>query len=204
MKFICKLAAVLCLLGLLLSGAALMNDKSALSNNLIRLHVIANSDSQEDQMVKLKVRDAVLEEIRGITEIAADRNEAYSLLTERLPGLQETANRVLQAQGSTAMATVELGEEAYPTRQYDTFSLPAGVYDSLRITIGDGEGQNWWCVVFPGLCLPTASDEVADTAVSAGFSEDLGNTLTTQDGYQVRFFLLDCIGWVENFFFNLS
>lgn len=204
MKFICKLAAVLCLLGLLLSGAALMNDKSALSNNLIRLHVIANSDSQEDQMVKLKVRDAVLEEIRGITEIAADRNEAYSLLTERLPGLQETANRVLQAQGSTATATVELGEEAYPTRQYDTFSLPAGVYDSLRITIGDGEGQNWWCVVFPGLCLPTASDEVADTAVSAGFSEDLGNTLTTQDGYQVRFFLLDCIGWVENFFFNLS
>lgn len=181
-----------------------MNDKSALSNNLIRLHVIANSDSQEDQMVKLKVRDAVLEEIRGITEIAADRNEAYSLLTERLPGLQETANRVLQAQGSTATATVELGEEAYPTRQYDTFSLPAGVYDSLRITIGDGEGQNWWCVVFPGLCLPTASEEVADTAVSAGFSEDLGNTLTTQDGYQVRFFLLDCIGWVENFFFNLS
>ncbi len=204
MKIICKLAAVLCLLGLLLSGAALMNDKSALSNNLIRLHVIANSDSQEDQMVKLKVRDAVLEEIRGITEIAADRNEAYSLLTERLPGLQETANRVLQAQGSTATATVELGEEAYPTRQYDTFSLPAGVYDSLRITIGDGEGQNWWCVVFPGLCLPAASDEVADTAVSAGFSEDLGNTLTTQDGYQVRFFLLDCIGWVENFFFNLS
>ena len=109
---------------------------------------------------------------------------------------------MLQQVGSPQSANVTLKKETFGTRVYDTFSLPAGVYDSLRIVIGAGEGRNWWCVVFPGLCVPAASEGVEDVAVSAGFSEELGKTLTGEEPYEIRFLLLDWLGRVENFFFD--
>ena len=114
--------------------------------------------------------------------------------------LEQAANAVFQAEGFSDRAVVTLTREEFPTREYDTFSLPAGVYDSLRVTIGSGEGRNWWCVVFPSLCVPAASDGTADMAVGAGFSDSLTGAITEEPEYEVRFFLLDCIGYLENLF----
>ena len=107
---------------------------------------------------------------------------------------------MLDAEGVKDRANVTLTAEEFPTRIYDTFTLPAGIYDSLRITIGSGEGHNWWCVVFPSLCVPAATEGVADTAASAGFSDGLSGAITGQSGYDVRLFLLDCLGKLENLF----
>jgi len=87
-------------------------------------------------------------------------------------------------------------------RNYDTFRLPAGVYESLRIVIGEGEGKNWWCVVFPELCLPATAEGFESVAVGSGFSEALSGALTGETQYEIRFFLLDCFGRLENFFFH--
>ena len=175
-------------------------DRQELDDAVIRLHVVADSDSEADQAVKLKVRDAVLTAMEENLTGAENKVQAQEVLHGCLPEIEAAANQVLKAEGVTDRATVTLMEEAFPTRQYDTFSLPAGVYDSLRVTIGSGEGKNWWCVVFPGLCVPTAVEEVEDVAVSAGFSLSLSGSITGEPQYQVRFFVLDWLGRVENFF----
>lgn len=178
----------------------LLADRAALRNELIRLHVVAASDSEEDQTIKLRVRDAVVESLQQGMADVQDTDQALAYLEENLPKIEALANETLQKLGCTDTASVSLMEEAFPTRDYDTFSLPAGVYEALRIVIGDGEGHNWWCVVFPKLCLTATSAEAQDTAVSAGFSDGLSNTLTGEEGYEFRFFLLECLGKIENFF----
>ena len=119
-----------------------------------------------------------------------------------MPQIEAAANAVLQELGSEDCAVVSFMEEAFPVRDYDTFSLPSGVYNSLRITIGDGNGKNWWCVVFPSLCFQASSTGVEDVAAGAGFSDELSNSVTRQDGYQIRFYFLDMLGKIENFFFG--
>ena len=137
--------------------------------------------------------------VHAIKEGASSKEEALTRLREQLPALEEAANAVLSKEGKEYHAAVTLDEEAFPTRFYDTFTLPAGIYDSLRVTIGSGQGKNWWCVVFPDLCMPAASAEVEDTAVAAGFSDTLSKTLTRQEGYEIRFLVLDCFGKLQNF-----
>lgn len=198
-KFFKKLLVVV-LVAVAFFAGTLIRDKKTLKDDIIRLHVVADSDSEADQAVKLQVRDAILAEMEQILATAEDKKDAFVLIAQSLDDLQETANEVLIALGVEDTAVVTLDEEAFPTRVYDTFSLPAGVYDSLRVTIGSGEGKNWWCVVFPKLCVPAATEEVEDVAAGAGFSDGLSASLTGQDGYQVRFFFLDCLGKLENFF----
>ena len=180
---------------------SLYQDRKTLNDQIIRLHVVADTDEPIAQDIKLKVRDEVLRLVDTIKSGAASKEEALNMLQEQLPALQDAANEVLQREGECCDAVVTLQKEAFPTREYDTFSLPAGVYDSLRITIGEGMGKNWWCVVFPDLCTPAASADVEDTAVEAGFSNSLGNTLTREDGYEFRFLVLDCLGKLQNFFY---
>ena len=177
-------------------------DKKQLSDEILRLHVVANSDSTEDQTVKLQVRDAVLGEVEKLTAGAACKEEAQRLLSGELEKLEQAANAVLEANGFMDRAKVTLAKEAFPVREYDTFSLPAGVYDSLRVTIGEAQGRNWWCVVFPSLCIPAASEGVEDTAAGAGFSDSLSGAITGEPQYEVRFFLLDVWGRLENFFWK--
>lgn len=174
-------------------------DKQTLNEQIIRLHVVADTDDPADQELKLQVRDEILRLVHAIKEGASSKEEALTRLREQLPALEEAANAVLSKEGKEYHAAVTLDEEAFPTRFYDTFSLPAGIYDSLRVTIGSGQGKNWWCVVFPDLCMPAASAEVEDTAVAAGFSDTLSKTLTRQEGYEIRFLVLDCFGKLENF-----
>ena len=202
MKKIVKFVCFLLLLAVAFWLGSVASDKAVLTDSVIRLHVVADSDSAEDQAVKLKVRDALIEKLDGNLEDFQDMETARMWLEQQLPVLEKTANDVLKRCGSDCTAEITLGEEAFPTREYDTFTLPAGVYESLRVTIGSGEGQNWWCVVFPNLCISATTDGFEDTAVSAGFSDRLTGTLSGQQQYRVRFFILDCFGWVENWFHN--
>lgn len=172
----------------------LMTDKAQLRQELIRFHVVANSDSGEDQAVKLKVRDAVLESIREDLASVGDVEQAKAYLQENLGKIAAIANQTLEKAGVSQQVQVSLCPEAFGTRQYDTFSLPSGIYESLRIIIGEGLGQNWWCVSFPSLCLPATTDGFREQAVSSGFSPAMTNTLTRKGPYRIRFFLLDALG----------
>lgn len=173
-------------------------DLRTLEDSLIRLHVVGASDSEEDQRVKLLVRDAVVEYLQPVLEGSADRDQAMEKLGWELNHVEELANAVLREQGFQERVTVTLEPEAFPRRDYDTFALPSGVYQSLRIRIGDAEGKNWWCVVFPSLCLSATSEDLRDTAASAGFSNTLTDTVTGE--YELRFFLLEVLGRLQNFF----
>jgi stage II sporulation protein R len=181
---------------------ALLADKEMLHDELIRLHVVAASDSAEDQAIKLKVRDAVIASLQQAMSDATDVNQAKEYIQDHLPQIEAAANAVLKELGSKDLATVSFMEEAFPVREYDTFSLPSGVYESLRITIGEGQGKNWWCVVFPSLCFQASSSDVEHVAAGAGFSDGLSNAVTQQQGYRVRFYFLDMLGRLENFFFG--
>jgi stage II sporulation protein R len=195
-----KILVFTILLGMFVYMSSLASDKKQLSNDILRLHVVGASNSQADQAVKLQVRDAVLTAVEDVTSGADNKEDAEKLLSENLQILEQAANDVLVEQGFSQRATVSLKKEEFPTREYDTFSLPAGVYDSLRITIGEGQGRNWWCVVFPSLCIPAASEETADVAAGAGFSDSLSGAITGERQNQVRFFLLDVWGRLENLF----
>lgn len=201
MKKIAKYILLILLLTAFFWCGALFADKQSLQDNLIRLHVVANSDSEEDQRRKLQVRDAVTAYLQPAMAELTDQEQAKAYLKCRLDDIETVANQVLQKAGTEDRAVVSLSLEAFDTRSYDTFTLPAGVYESLRIQIGSGEGHNWWCVVFPSLCLPATADGFQDTAVSSGFDDTLVNTLSGEDGYEIRFFILDCIGRVENFLY---
>ena len=197
MKKLLKRVFACFLLVCLVYTIALVGDRQKLRSELIRLHVVAASDSEEDQAIKLQVRDAVLESLQDGIENATDIEAAKAYIGSQLPKLESVANRVLAAAGCGDVATVSLQVEEFAARVYDTFSLPAGLYDSLRITIGEGEGRNWWCVTFPSLCIPATTEGFEAVAAGAGFSDELTGSLTGE--YEVRFYLLDLLGQLENF-----
>ncbi len=200
MKKLIKCIGISALLLILFGVGMLVADRMKLRNDVVRLHVIANSDEEEDQRIKLCVRDAIIAYIEKDVAQLEDAKQAKVYLQGRLTQLEEVANNALVSIGSADRAKVYLTSEKFGVREYDTFSLPSGVYESLRIEIGQGQGKNWWCVVFPALCLPVSQDGFKDVAASAGFNLGLINTLTETDGYEVRFFFLDCLGKIENFF----
>ena len=204
MKKVILLAVICTSLIVVFLSVSLISDRSCLNHGLIRMHVVANSDTEEDQQLKLQVRDHILSYLEN--KIDADCNvvDAKVFLIDHLSKLEQEVNTFLQAQGSNHNATVSLRKEVFDIRKYETFTLPSGVYESLRIEIGQGPGRNWWCVAFPRLCLPTSDKAFEDTAVSAGFSQGLVPTLQQKEGYEIRFLILDILGRIENFFFQIT
>ena len=176
------LLAALC--AVLLSGVWAVSRQDSLAERMVRLHVIAASDSAADQTAKLAVRDAVLERLAPALETAADAAEARENLTAALPSLEALAEEV-----AAVPARAALSREVYPTRRYGSFGLPAGEYVSLRIVLGEGEGHNWWCVVYPPLC---AAGEIRPVGALEG--DDV--RLLTEDGpgYEIRFRVLEWWG----------
>ena len=135
-----------------------------LASQVIRLHVLANSDSEEDQALKLEVRDRVLETTSALLAGETDPQAAAVLLDQHLDDIAQTAAQEISAQGHDDRVEVRLEQTWFPTRQYRGISLPAGNYLALRVLIGAAEGQNWWCVVFPNLCLPAVSERALETS----------------------------------------
>lgn len=172
-------------------GAAALQTQEALADKVVRLHVLAHSDSEEDQALKLEVRDAVLQEAEELLEYAADRKEAEGLLRGQLLEFERTAAETIRSAGYDYPVTVELTDTRFPTRQYDGFALPAGEYLALRVLIGDAEGQNWWCVVFPPLCTAAVTD-FSETAAEAGLSDEEVSLITEERaGYVVKFKVIE-------------
>ncbi len=125
-------------------------------HQIVRLHILANSDSEEDQALKLRVRDAVVEAAAGWLDDAADTDTAQTIIAERLPALEAVAQQTVYDAGYTYPVKAEQTRMYFTTRQYDAVTMPAGMYDAVRFTIGSGEGENWWCVVYPPLCAGAA------------------------------------------------
>lgn len=166
-------------------------------DTVVRLHVLANSDSEADQALKLKVRDAVLEVSAPMVEDCATQAEAVETLTTHLTELEAAASAVIAAEGYDYPVTVLLGEEDYPTRTYESCAFPAGTYVSLRVCIGEAEGQNWWCCLFPPLCLSaaTAKQDNEDAFIQVGLTKDQYGIITEtgKTKYKVRFKLLEVL-----------
>ena len=181
-----ELALLLALCFTLLCGTWAQGRQQVLAGKLVRLHVIAASDADEAQAVKLQVRDAVLAYLEPKLADVTDVDAAQEIIAANLDGVAQAARTV-----TPDAVTVTLGPERYPTREYETFSLPAGVYTSLRVTLGAGEGHNWWCVIFPPLCMESS---LSDRAVETLSDDDVKLITEDGDGYVLRFRLLELWG----------
>ena len=184
---ILEIALMLGLAAFLLSGAWSLRAQDQLADKVVRLHVLANSDGEEDQALKLKVRDRVLERATEILEQSRDRDQAETRLRACLPELEALAAAEIAANGYDYAVSAEVTDTVFPTKEYDGFTLPAGEYLALRVVIGEGAGRNWWCVVFPPLCTAATAD-VPAAALAAGLSEEDVGLITEEDqGYVLKF-----------------
>ena len=172
-------------------------EQDILSDKMIRLHVLANSDTPEDQALKLQVRDCVLAEATALTGEAAQVSAAAESLREGIPALEEAAQQAVAAAGYSYPVSVTVEGTWFPTRQYEGFSLPAGEYEALRVIIGEGAGQNWWCVVFPPLCMASSTEDLGQAAAAAGLSEEeVFLILEEEENYVIKFRAME---WWEEF-----
>ena len=183
---------------LLFIGLFPVHGEEQIYDTVVRLHVLANSDSEEDQTLKLRVRDAVLDVTNPLLADCSTQDEAKALLESNSDSIRAAAENVIAAEGRTDTVTVKLGLEDYPERDYDSFCFPAGSYLSLRVCIGDAEGQNWWCCLFPALCLGSSSvsaNDAEDAFIEVGLTPSQYKIITESDKpvYKVRFKLLELI-----------
>lgn len=196
MRKIWILTLTVCLLFLFI-GVLPVHGEADIYDNVLRLHILANSDSQEDQALKLKVRDAILESSEGFLVSCKSREEAAARVLEYEDSLLATAKRVIEEEGYDYPVRIELGEEEYPTRTYGSVCFPSGSYLSLRILIGNAEGENWWCVLFPPICASAATktNSEADAFIAVGLTGEQYRIITETENptYQVRFKILETI-----------
>ena len=170
-------------------------------DSVLRLHILANSDSTEAQALKLKVRDAVVEQTAGLFDGVENEGQARDIAAKTLPEIEKTAQQCVYDAGYAYPVKAELVDMYFTTRSYDTVTLPAGTYDAVRITIGEAAGQNWWCVVFPPLCVSAATDAADMEDV---LTEDQQDIVENKDRYEVRFKIVEWISsasdWIKKNF----
>lgn len=163
----------------LCAGLWAQGKQESISSSLVRLHVLAHSDEQEEQALKLRVRDAVLEYISPRLEGAKSVDDARLVLRDELEAIGLAASKAAEGR----KVSVSLGRESYPTKAYEGFRLPAGSYESLRVVLGEGEGQNWWCIVFPPVCLSAVQSE----PVAEAMNKDDYALVSSGEGWELRF-----------------
>ena len=189
------LILAICFISIFL-GLMPVHGENEVYDSVLRLHVLANSDTDVDQELKLKVRDAVLAESGDMFADCKTRDEAIEKLQNELPRIQEIAEKTIADEGYDYSVSVDFGDEEYPTRNYESFCFPSGTYLSLRIIIGEGEGQNWWCVLYPPMCLSAASKSNPEQAfLSVGLNKDQYSiiTETRKPTYKIRFRVLEVL-----------
>lgn len=171
-----------------------INGEAAVYSEMIRLHVLADSDDEDEQQLKLKVRDAILVRVAEITEGITDTDAALDVVKENLSEFEEIGEEVIKENGYDHSVIAEIGREEYPEREYEGFRLPAGEYYSLIIKIGRAEGKNWWCVLFPPLCT-TVAEEQNEVFIATGFTEEQYRTVTEtgKAKYKVKFKILEIL-----------
>ncbi len=158
-----------------------------LRKNVLRLHIIANSDNADDQNLKLEIRDEILSQSTDLFDTATDITSAKIIAEQRLSEFKEIAEQVISDNGFDYTVSVKIDKSFFETRVYDDFTLPAGIYDSLLITIGEGKGKNWWCVIFPEICVSAASKgDLTDTV-----SNESANVAKSQKKYKAEFKIVE-------------
>lgn len=172
-----------------------------LENGVLRLHILANSDSNADQMLKLHVRDALLSQSERWMYNAENAADAEMQLQQHLPEIKAIAEATLRAYGSSEKVCVLLCDTEFPVRTYEDVTLPAGIYHALRVEIGAAEGHNWWCVMYPSLCVPAAGCN-AVSEMSEEFSAGVCDMTANPSKYAVRFKCVEIVRGIRNYAFE--
>ena len=197
MKLFLKSACIAFVLVVIYSLIPFQAQCDNISNDVFRLHILANSDSEYDQSVKLKIRDRVLEYSKSLFESASSKEEAESLISQNLDNITQVAQNELQNLGCGQNVKAEIKKMYFTTRYYDSYTLPSGMYDALRITIGSGKGHNWWCVMYPSICISAASeqDEKAKKALDDGEYDIIKN-----EKYSYKFKVVELFEMMKTIF----
>ncbi|MEE1060572.1 MAG: stage II sporulation protein R [Ruminococcus sp.] len=168
-----------------------------ISNEVFRIHILANSDSQADQNLKLKVRDEILAYSEELFNSANSKEEAEKIVQENLAEIIAVAQKKVYDEGYDYKVDAEITNMYFTTRYYEQFTMPSGMYDALRVTIGEGEGQNWWCVMYPSICL-SASIE-SDEKAKESFTDNQYDIVSSGE-YQYRFKVVEIFEKITSFF----
>lgn len=180
------LALVICFIG---NIGAFSNQCDGIRDKMLRMHVIANSDSKEDQELKLKVRDAVLLKGKEIFDGSVTADEAVEKITPHIDSLEQTAKEVIKNEGFDYDVDVTVQKEYFKTRTYDnSVTLPAGYYTAVKVVIGEGTGKNWWCIMFPPMCLPAAE---AECNVDDLLNYDENKIVSNGEKYKFKFKIVE-------------
>ena len=200
LKFIEKSIISGLLITFLFNLTTFANNCDDLSSKVLRLHIIANSDSKTDQDLKIKVRDKIIEKSGAFLESAKDKESARTLVLNNLENLQEIAVSEIKQQGFNYSVSSEITNMYFPTRKYDAVTLPAGRYDALRLIIGEGKGKNWWCVIFPQMCLGCAKKSAtADTLFNSSEKDIISNG----EKYEIKFKVVEWFYSIKSKILNL-
>lgn len=176
------------------------NSCKGIGEEILRLHVIANSDEDYDQELKLKVRDSLLRCSETVFSGSEDIISAQGKLQQNTDKLLYSAEEIIRESGYDYDIKIELARSYFPTRVYDDITLPAGYYKAVRVIIGEGKGKNWWCIMFPPLCLPAATDN--KEVISEYLSDDEMNIVTSNPEYEIRFWLIEKYYDIKNKYFS--
>lgn len=184
MKLLIKSACIAFVLTVIYSVIPFEAQCSELSQDVFRLHILADSDSEADQNLKIKVRDEVLDYTEDLFNSANSKEEAESIISDNLQSISNVAYQTVLDNGYDYVVTAEITNMYFTTRYYEGYTLPSGMYDALRITIGEGEGHNWWCVMYPSICISSAEDKESKAKEALGDDE---YNIVCNEQYQYKF-----------------
>ncbi len=196
MKLFVKSVCIAFVLTVLYSVIPFQAECTDISNEVFRLHILASSDSEYDQNVKLSVRDKVLEYTESLFQNAKSKEDAEQVISQNLPAITEVAQNEVYRNGSNDKVKAEITNMYFTTRHYDSYTLPSGMYDALRITIGEGKGHNWWCVMYPSLCI--YSEENRDEKAKEVF-DDAQYDIVKNEKYEYKFKIVEIFEKCSNF-----
>ncbi|MBR3971411.1 MAG: stage II sporulation protein R [Ruminococcus sp.] len=197
MKILFKSLCVGVIVSVLFTFIPFEGECREISEQVFRVHILANSDSQEDQSLKLKVRDAVLKKSEELFFDTHSKEDAMKVAADNLNIFKETAESVISAEGYDYSVRLNIKNILFDTRYYDDITMPGGYYDALQISIGDAKGKNWWCVMYPSLCIPAASD---NDSLDDRLTDKQYNIVSAKGGFRFRFKVVEIFNDILDFF----
>lgn len=196
-----ELALILCFFFTLTYASAAEDTVNNIADNMVRLHIVANSNTDEDQALKLKVRDRVLTYVSNLIKNVTSKQEAQNIIDNSLESINTVAQDEIKANGYNYTTITTFEKEYFPTKYYDNFKLPSGIYKGLKIKIAKASGENWWCVVYPTICIGYASD-FDEKIENAGITPNEKDFITGND-YEIKFKTAEIFANIKNTVNNL-
>lgn len=195
MKMFMKILVSIFVISVMFTMIPFESTCNELQNDVLRLHILANSDGVIDQQMKLKVRDEVVAEISPLYNGVTDKEEAIAITKNNLTLIEKVAQEVVVSYNADYTVNASIAHKYFDTRYYDNFTMPAGMYDTLQITIGEAKGKNWWCVMYPTLCVGAASEKSMKDDLS-----DEEYKVITEDDIEYKFKIVEYFEKISSFF----